>query len=62
MLITALMERLGASGSVCDGRGLAATFTRRVVYGVRTANDMHHLDVGEDIQPLVGSFPTGTYD
>lgn len=62
MLLIALMERLGASGSVCDGRALATTFTKRVVYGVRTANNMHHLDVGEDIQPLVGSFPTGIYD
>lgn len=56
------MERLGESGSVCDGRALAATFTRRVVYGVRMANGIHHLDVGEDIPILNGSFPNGLYD
>lgn len=56
------MERLGPSGSVCDGRTLAKTFTRKVVYGVRMANGIHHLDVGEDIQPLIGSFPNGLYD
>lgn len=64
--VIALLERLGPSGSHCDGKKIAATFPRKVVYGVRTGvnQGIHHLDFGEDIDVLSHgqSFPEGKYD
>ena len=33
-----------------------------MTYGVRTAGDVHHLDIGEDIAPTKSRFPQGFYD
>ncbi|KAF8448531.1 hypothetical protein BGX38DRAFT_1188294 [Terfezia claveryi] len=62
-LLRPLVERLGPSGCALTGKDIATTLRTSMVYGVRIdkAGERHHLDIGEDIQP-VRKFPNGWYD
>lgn len=62
-LLRPVVERLGPSGCAMAGHDIAHTLREQMVYGIRTddTGQRHHLDLGEDIQPLRW-FPEGWYD